>query len=51
MKHIFVINPAAGKTDPATTLLPRLQSLFAGREEELEIYMTTGVGDATRFVR
>ena len=51
MKHIFVINPAAGKTDPATTLLPRLQLLFAGREEELEIYMTTGVGDATRFVR
>lgn len=51
MKHIFVINPAAGKTDPANTLLPRLQSLFAGREEELETYMTTGVGDATRFVR
>lgn len=51
MKHIFVINPAAGKTDPANTLLPRLQLLFAGRVEELETYMTTGVGDATRFVR
>ena len=30
MKHIFVINPAAGKTDPANTLLPRLQSLLPG---------------------
>ena len=38
MKHIFVINPAAGKTDPATTLLPRLPLLFAGRAEAPELY-------------
>lgn len=51
MKHVFVINPAAGKTNGSETLLPRLHTLFAGREEELEIYLTTGAGDATRFVR
>ena len=51
MKHIFVINPAAGKTNATETLLPRLRALFVGREEELETYLTTGVGDATRFVK
>lgn len=47
MKHIFVINPAAGKTNVTEALLPRLHALFVGREEELETYLTTGVGDAT----
>lgn len=51
MKHIFVINPAAGKTNATEALLPRLHALFVGREEELETYLTTGVGDATRFVK
>ena len=51
MKHIFVINPAAGKTNVTEALLPRLHALFVGREEELETYLTTGVGDATRFVK
>lgn len=51
MKHIFVINPAAGKTNMTEALLPRLHALFVGREEELETYLTTGVGDATRFVK
>lgn len=51
MKHIFVINPAAGKTNVTEALLPRLRALFVGREEELETYLTTGVGDATRFVK
>ena len=49
MKHIFVINPAAGKTNVTEALLPRLHALFVGREEELETYLTTGVGDATPF--
>ena len=43
MKHIFVINPAAGKTNVTEALLPRLHALFVGREEELETYLTTGV--------
>ena len=37
MKHIFVINPAAGKTNVTEALLPRLHALFIGREEELEM--------------
>ena len=51
MKHIFVINPTAGKTDVSVTLVPRIHALFAGREKEMEIHLTTCVGDATRFVR
>ena len=51
MKHIFVINPTAGKSNAADSLQPHLRALFAGREDELEIYLTTGAGDATRFVR
>lgn len=51
MKHIFVINPTAGKSNAADSLQPHLRALFAGRENELEIYLTTGAGDATRFVR
>ena len=51
MKHIFVINPTAGKSNAADNLQPHLRALFAGRENELEIYLTTGAGDATRFVR
>ena len=39
MKHIFVINPAAGKTNVTEALLPRLRALFVGREEELETYL------------
>ena len=35
MKHIFVINPTAGKTDVSVTLVPRIHTLFAGREKEL----------------
>ena len=51
MKHIFVINPTAGKTDVSVTLVPRIHTLFAGWEKEVEIHLTTCVGDATRFVR
>lgn len=51
MKHIFVINPTAGKTDASHGLIPQIKALFAGREQEYEIHITTDVGDATRFVR
>lgn len=30
MKHIFVINPAAGKTNVTEALLPRLRALLSG---------------------
>lgn len=51
MKHIFVINPTAGKSDCSKVLIPEIERIFAGRENEYEIHLTTGVGDATAFTR
>ncbi len=50
MRHIFVINPIAGKQDPRELLLPRIREAFAGREAP-EIYITKGRQDAIAFVR
>ena len=49
MKHILVVNPAAGKKNALPTIMKEVERL---REKyDIEIYETTGVGDATRFVR
>ncbi len=48
MKHMFVINPAAGKENYRSvieTALKRAQNL------DYELYETTGRGDATSFIR
>ena len=51
MKHIFILNPAAGrkKHHAEQTLLEKL-SKYDG-QLSYELYTTTGRGDATRFVR
>ncbi|MBP1558715.1 MAG: diacylglycerol kinase family lipid kinase [Oscillospiraceae bacterium] len=52
MRHIFVINPVAGKMDPAQLLTPPIKAAAADHpEEEVEIYITKEVGDACTFVR
>lgn len=51
MKHIFIINPAAGKCAAAESLVPKIEALFMGREQDFEIHRTTCTGDATRFTR
>lgn len=52
MRHIFVINPVAGKMDPAQLLTPPIKAAAADHpEEDVEIYITKGVGDACRYVR
>ncbi len=51
MKHVFVINPIAGKENPARLLGPKIHEAFLGMEADLEIYMTKGRQDAIRFVR
>ena len=51
MKHIFVINPAAGDGKAATVFLPRLQKLFQSAGQTPEIYLTGGKEDALRFTR
>lgn len=54
MKHIFVINPVAGKKNVTEKITNELKDLIQ-REEykdlEYEIYNTTEVGDGARFTR
>ncbi|MBR1851268.1 MAG: YegS/Rv2252/BmrU family lipid kinase [Bacteroidales bacterium] len=49
MKHIFVINPSAGKADATADLTNRLHSLD-GRVD-YAIHITSAPGDATQYVK
>lgn len=51
MKHIFIINPAAGKSGAALALIPQIESIFFDHPQDCEIYRTTCEGDATRYTR
>ncbi len=51
MKHIFVINPAAGKGKRLSALLSSITYACEEMEADYEIYHTATVGDGTRFVR
>ncbi len=51
MKHIFVINPAAGKGKNIPSLLSSVTYACQELEVDYQIYHTATVGDATRFVR
>ncbi|MBP5210167.1 MAG: hypothetical protein J6125_04820, partial [Clostridia bacterium] len=48
MKHIFIVNPAAGKRD-ATPVVSRAVEAVSGYD--CELYRTTAPRDATRYVR
>ena len=49
MKHILVINPAAGKTNSHPRILEEVEPLRASYD--VEVYETKGKGDATAFVK
>ena len=52
MRHVFIVNPAAGKKRGALELLPRIHAAFAGAEEgAYAIRVTRGAGDATAIAR
>lgn len=54
MRHIFVINPVAGKknvTEKITSELVKLKEIEEYKDLNYEIYNTKCVGDAVRFVR
>lgn len=51
MKHLFLINPHAGKTDRSREMTQRISSAMAGRDEPWEAALTRGPGHATRLVR
>ncbi len=50
MKYCFILNPAAGKGVFAEEMKKKVEEYGQETTEDLEIYMTTGVGDATAYV-
>ena len=51
MKHLFIVNPAAGGHDATDEVSARVKASFQGRSEPYEIYVTCGPRDATRKIR
>lgn len=51
MKHVFLINPAAGKRGSTDALVRQIQDLFQTRAEPYEIILTEGPQHAFRCAR
>jgi YegS/Rv2252/BmrU family lipid kinase len=51
MKYYFIINPVAGKKNASTFLVKDIEKAFDGSKQTYQIYITTGVGDATSYVK
>ncbi|MDR1068682.1 MAG: diacylglycerol kinase family lipid kinase [Clostridiales Family XIII bacterium] len=51
MKHIFLINPAAGNGKAGTAILPEIISSVKNAGVSYDIHRTVNVGDATHYVR
>ncbi len=52
MKHVFILNPVAGKNQSSLQLKPLISSFFeAHRTLEHEIHITTHAGDATEYAK
>lgn len=51
MKHLFIVNPAAGGKDKTDYVSARVAQYFSGREGEFEIYRTKAPMDAAAKVR
>lgn len=51
MRHVFIINPAAGKGKSALKLVPEIEEYFTEHPAEYVIYVTKAPMDATNYVR
>lgn len=52
MRHVFILNPVAGKKQSALALKDEIEAYFAAHPEmEYSIRLTDGVGSATRIAR
>lgn len=51
IKHIFIMNPAAGKGNAEKEILHKLIEISKKTGIPYEIHRTIGIGDATRFVK
>ena len=52
MKHIFVVNPCAGKQDSTTIITQKVEAYASAHPDfDYQIYVTRAAGDATRWTR
>ena len=51
MRHVFILNPAAGKSQAALNLQPAIEAFFAEYPMDYRIYVTERAGHATELVR
>ena len=51
MRHVFIVNPAAGKTRKAVSLVPAIEAYFKEHGGEYTIRETIAPDDATRIAR
>ena len=51
MKHLFIINPAAGKSGSTDTLAAQIRDIFGGRGLDYEIAFTSGAGTGEALAR
>ena len=51
MKHLFIINPAAGKHGSTDALTAQIRDIFGGRGLEYEIAFTSGAGTGEALAR
>lgn len=52
MRHVFILNPVAGKNQTALTLRGKIDAYFAAHPDmNYRIYLTDGVGSATDIAR
>ncbi|HWP50120.1 MAG TPA: diacylglycerol kinase family protein [Clostridia bacterium] len=49
MRHVFILNPKAGKTDCTAALTVEIQALFSERDEPYEIVVTQYPGHAEQI--
>jgi len=51
MKHIFILNPAAGKHKKALDLVPEIKNYFAQNPGDYVVHVTKGPNDASRIAK
>lgn len=51
MKHIFIINPMAGKGKAVDMIVPEIESACKQKNVEYDIHITTGPGEGEEYVR
>lgn len=51
MKHLFIVNPAAGKCDRSVQLKAMVKEVFGSRGLDYEVQVSKGPGDITRLAR